>query len=179
MLSELRGQARSDLGRVAVRAADALLQKTHVGLTYAPSRNEPRWGYGQAMLGGLDEELKAAEPVIAHTLDMLGNYRKDFERIARQAADPAELDGGCLHKPNPRRAHWSLSQGGVEEAEGSSLGRGALCVALAPPGPLSAGQSEGSPGFRRQLCATATTTSRSDDDAVAREPTAQCRPSHA
>jgi predicted O-methyltransferase YrrM len=87
--------------------ADALLQNKQIGLQYPPTRNEPRWGYGQAMLGGLAEQVKASEPVIARTLDMLGSYRDELKRIDRHAADPGEpswrngflpaLDGAAIY----------------------------------------------------------------------------------
>jgi len=107
MLRRLRGEARSDLGRAAVGTADVLLGKKHIALEYPPRRNEPRWGYGRAMLGGLAEHVEASQAVIARTLDMLGSYREELERIERQAADPAEpswlngflpaLDGAAIY----------------------------------------------------------------------------------
>jgi predicted O-methyltransferase YrrM len=107
MLRQFRGEARSNLGDTAVRAADALLQKKHVGVDFPPRRNEPRWGYGKAMLGGLAEQIKAAEAGIADTLGTLGSYREQLELIERQAVDPTEpswlndylpaLDGAAIY----------------------------------------------------------------------------------
>jgi len=80
-------------------------------------------------------------------------------RASQGSATTVAARRGCC--TNPRRAHWSLSKGGVEKA----ASRPSPAARPAQPRrcqPLSDRHSERSPGFCRRLCATATVRTESE-----------------